>query len=186
MMMMMMIRTTVSKTCALSKTMPHNALYGKHRNTHITYCIIWNRLWRPRSLTLGSTTALLLGLRIIIPPKAWLSVNCECCVLSVEIPATGRSLVQRRPTESVCVTLIACNNDLYTYNEYALRGRGRDRRRPNEVLQREQTPGLVNGTSQSGKAQSAYSPPSSSANVKSRKAHSAYSPPSTSANVTIS
>ena len=73
------------------------------------------------------------------------------------------------------------------------------------LLKREQTPGLVNGTSQSGKVHSAYSTPSTPANItiwegtqclqynapvlptpQSRKAHSAYSPPSSSANITIS
>jgi hypothetical protein len=35
-----------------------------------------------RGLRRGSTAARLLGLRIRIPPAAWMSVSCECCVLS--------------------------------------------------------------------------------------------------------
>ena len=38
-------------------------------------------LW-PRSLRRGSAFARLLGLRVRIPPGLWMSVSCECCVLS--------------------------------------------------------------------------------------------------------
>jgi hypothetical protein len=42
-----------------------------------------------------------------------MSVSCECRVLSGTVSATGRSLVQRSPTERVCVSLsvIRCNNN---------------------------------------------------------------------------
>jgi hypothetical protein len=34
------------------------------------------------------------------PPREWMSVSCECCVLSGrEVSATGWSIVQRSPTE---------------------------------------------------------------------------------------
>ena len=36
----------------------------------------------PRGLRLGSGAARLLGLRVRIPPRAWISVPYECCVLS--------------------------------------------------------------------------------------------------------
>jgi hypothetical protein len=36
----------------------------------------------PRGLRRGSAAARLLGLRLPIPPEAWESVSCECCVLS--------------------------------------------------------------------------------------------------------
>jgi hypothetical protein len=36
----------------------------------------------PRGLMRGSTAARLLGLWIRIPRRAWMSVSCECCVLS--------------------------------------------------------------------------------------------------------
>jgi len=35
---------------------------------------------RPRGLMGGSAAARLLGLRVRIPPGAWISVCCECCV----------------------------------------------------------------------------------------------------------
>jgi hypothetical protein len=31
----------------------------------------------------GMRAACLLGLRVRIPPRAWISVSCECCVLSL-------------------------------------------------------------------------------------------------------
>ena len=36
----------------------------------------------PRGLRRGSAASRLLGLRVRIPPGAWMSVCCECCVLS--------------------------------------------------------------------------------------------------------
>jgi hypothetical protein len=36
----------------------------------------------PRALRCGSTAAPLLGLQVRIPSRAWMSVCCECCVLS--------------------------------------------------------------------------------------------------------
>ena len=38
----------------------------------------------------GSAAARLLGLRVRIPSGEWMSVSCECCVVS---------LIQRSPTE---------------------------------------------------------------------------------------
>ena len=51
----------------------------------------------PRGLRRGSAAVSLLGLRVRIPPGAWISVSCECCVLS------GRGLcygLVTRPEES--------------------------------------------------------------------------------------
>jgi hypothetical protein len=51
----------------------------------------------PRGLRRGSEAARLLGLWVRIPPEAWMSVSCECCVLS------GRGLCDElvpRPKES--------------------------------------------------------------------------------------
>jgi hypothetical protein len=54
----------------------------------------------PGGLRRGSADARLLGLRIRIPPGAWMFVCCECFVCcQVEVSATGRSLVQRSPTD---------------------------------------------------------------------------------------
>ena len=49
-----------------------------------------------RRLRRGSATARLQGLRVRIPPRARMSVSCECRVLSGrEVSATGRSLDQK-------------------------------------------------------------------------------------------
>jgi hypothetical protein len=56
---------------------------------------------------LKRVSASLLGLRVQIPPGAWMFVCCECCVCcQVEVSATGWSLVQRSSTDcgvSLCV-----------------------------------------------------------------------------------
>ena len=50
-----------------------------------------------RGLRRGSSASRLLGMRVRIPPGAWMSlVNVACC--QVEVSATSRSLVQRCPT----------------------------------------------------------------------------------------
>ena len=62
------------------------------------YIYLWcGRSQCPRSLMRGSAAARLLRLWVRIPPGAWISVSCECCVLS------GRGLCDGlicRPEES--------------------------------------------------------------------------------------
>jgi hypothetical protein len=64
------------------------------------YCQSYDYVSRsqwPCGLWRGSTAARLLGLWVRIPPRAWMSVCCECCVLS------GRVLCDElitRPEES--------------------------------------------------------------------------------------
>ena len=53
--------------------------------------------------------ARLLGLRVPIPPGTWMSV-VSFVLRHVEVYVTGRSLVQRSPTD--CVTVIIYNNNL--------------------------------------------------------------------------
>jgi hypothetical protein len=53
----------------------------------------------PRGLRRGFAAARLLGLRVRIPPGAWMCVSCECCLWSGEVCATGRSLVESSSTE---------------------------------------------------------------------------------------
>ena len=57
-----------------------------------------------RGLSRGSMTTRLLGLRVRIPPGVWMSVCCECCVLS------GRGLFDgpiTRPEESYRVSCVS-------------------------------------------------------------------------------
>jgi hypothetical protein len=55
-----------------------------------------------------STAARLLGLWVRIPPRAWMSVCCECC--QVEVSATGWSLVQRSHTD--CGVSKVCDREV--------------------------------------------------------------------------
>jgi hypothetical protein len=58
------------------------------QNTWISVLIIYIAIHRvsrsqwPRCVRRGSAAARLLGLRVRIPHRAWMSVSCECCVLS--------------------------------------------------------------------------------------------------------
>jgi hypothetical protein len=75
------------------------------------FCFIvppYNRSQWPNCLRRGSAAARLLGLRVRIPPEyGCLSfVSVVCC--QVGVSATGRSLVQRRPTKC-CVSV--CDRD---------------------------------------------------------------------------
>jgi hypothetical protein len=66
----------------------------KLRNFH---CMLQRRIWWLRGLRRRSAAARLLGLRVQILLGAWMSISCECCVLS------GRSFCDgpiRRPEES--------------------------------------------------------------------------------------
>ena len=58
----------------------------------------------------GSEADRLLVLWVRIPPVAWMSVSCECCVLS-EVSGSGRSLIQRSPTEC---TMSECDREAST------------------------------------------------------------------------
>jgi hypothetical protein len=56
----------------------------------------------PHVLWHGSAAARFLGLWVRIPPRAWMCVSCECCVLS------GRGLcvgLITRPEESLSVII---------------------------------------------------------------------------------
>jgi hypothetical protein len=46
------------------------------------YRVIASRSRWPRGLRRGSATDRLLGLRVQILPRAWISVSCECDVMS--------------------------------------------------------------------------------------------------------
>jgi hypothetical protein len=52
-----------------------------------------------RGLRRRSAAERLLGPWVRIPPGAWMFVSCECLCCQVEVSATGRSLVQRSPTD---------------------------------------------------------------------------------------
>jgi hypothetical protein len=61
----------------------------------------------PRGLRRRSAAERLLGSRVRIPPRAWMFVCCECLCCQVEVSETGRSLVQRSPTDrGVCLSVL--------------------------------------------------------------------------------
>ena len=73
----------------------------KHTHTHTqTNTHSQNRPKLPRGLRRGSAAARFLGLRVRIPPRAWISLSLVSVVCyQVEVSAKGWSLAQRRPTE---------------------------------------------------------------------------------------
>jgi len=64
-----------------------------------------------RSKRRGSAAVRLPGLWVRNPPLALMCVSCASCVLQVEASATVRSLVERRPTEFVSMSVLGCNNN---------------------------------------------------------------------------
>jgi len=71
-----------------------------------------------RGIRLGSGAARLLGLWFRIPSAEWMSVCCECCVLSVRGLLLGADPSSRGdlPTMYVSVSAVRYNITLYTYN----------------------------------------------------------------------
>jgi len=63
------------------------------------------RSFWPRRLRCRSAAARLLELRVRMPMGAWMTVACELVCCQLLDSAAGRSLVQRSPTDWVCVLL---------------------------------------------------------------------------------
>jgi hypothetical protein len=75
----------------------HNPMFVPKRKWTLGFRKARRRSQCSRGLRRRFAVARLLGLRVRIPPGAWMSVSCECCVLS------GRGLCVRlitRPEES--------------------------------------------------------------------------------------
>jgi len=97
-----------------------------HEST-VTAKLLWSFLhhkWLPsecrwpRGLRSGFTAVHLLGLRVRILWGGWMSlVSVVCC--QVGVSASGWSIVQRSPTDCLCVSLsvIRGNNNLEPFNE---------------------------------------------------------------------
>jgi hypothetical protein len=84
-----------------------SSLYGSRLKYTRTGCC--RKTWRKRR----SKAVLLLGLRVRIPPGAWMPIFFEC--RKIEVYTTGQSVVQRSPTECgvwcVCVWSWNINNE---------------------------------------------------------------------------
>jgi hypothetical protein len=81
----------------------HDVLETEHFNCKQMDISLQSRSQWPRSQRHRSAAARVMGLRVRIPPSAWRSVFCECCVLS------GRGLcvgLITRPEESYRVWCI--------------------------------------------------------------------------------
>ena len=79
--------------------------WGKSKKIVLVYSCL-SRLQWPSGLRRRSSVAPLLGLRVRIPRRAWMSVFCVVC-LRIGVSATGRSLGQKSPTYygvTVCST----------------------------------------------------------------------------------
>jgi hypothetical protein len=63
---------------------------------HVVFIFTCLPRWS-RGLRLKSAASRLLGLRVRIPPGAWMSIFCEFVCFQVDVSATNRSLVQRSP-----------------------------------------------------------------------------------------
>jgi hypothetical protein len=76
-------------------------------NLYFQSVVLNGRFRWPHGIGRGSAAARLLGLRVRIPPRSWITVSCECCVLAsrgfCDGPITG-------PEESyrVCYALTEC------------------------------------------------------------------------------
>jgi hypothetical protein len=62
--------------------------------------IFWSRYRWPRGLRRGPAAVRMLGLRVRIPPGAWMSVSCECCQRSLQ----RADPLSRGVVWSVCVS----------------------------------------------------------------------------------
>jgi hypothetical protein len=69
------------KACSLNQFLTCSQLDCKCERRFPYSTNIRRSRW-PRGLRRGSAAAGLLGLKVRIPPGAWMSVCCECCVLS--------------------------------------------------------------------------------------------------------
>jgi hypothetical protein len=84
------------------------ARHGKLIEIFLCFIISTGRSQWPCGLWRGSTVARLLGSRVRIPPGEWMSVCCECCVLS------GRGLCDGLIThleESYRVWCVMCDRE---------------------------------------------------------------------------
>jgi len=91
-------------------------LCASYLNFITTHAVTWN-VPIPvalRGLRRGSAAACLLGLRVRIPPGKWMSLSCECCVLSGRGLCLGLII---RPDESYRVSCV-----LWAWSRSPVRG----------------------------------------------------------------
>jgi hypothetical protein len=74
------------------------------KDFYFLICFRWS-LW-PHGLRRGSATARLLGLRVRIPTRAWMSVSCECCVVRWRSLRRADHLFRAVLPSVVCLSVI--------------------------------------------------------------------------------
>jgi hypothetical protein len=82
-----------------------------HRLTHIPVIILSYMVIVPLPVATRSAVARLLGLRVRIPPGAWKSLPCECCVLSGRVPCVGLITVPEESYRVWCVWVWLWSHD---------------------------------------------------------------------------
>jgi hypothetical protein len=65
----------------LKLTIPQVTYMAKRWQRWSTF-YTWYRRFEPMPVAAGSKAARLFGMRVRIPPGTWMSVSCDCCVLS--------------------------------------------------------------------------------------------------------
>ena len=81
-------------------------------------CIFRDRFQRPRGLRCGEATAGFLGLLVRFLPKARISLLVSVVCYQVEVSTTGRTLVQRSPTECECLCHWVWSGVTITFYKY--------------------------------------------------------------------
>ena len=72
---------------------------------------LFSRSQWQRGVRRGSAAVYLQGMRVRIPSGTWMSLSGKCCVLSGRSLCDGLSLVQRSPTEYVCICVCVSECD---------------------------------------------------------------------------
>ena len=115
---------------ALSVRIPSDSLTTLHYVKRIFACETENR---PTPVAARSAAVRLLGLRVRIPPSAWMSVSCECCLLSCRGLCDGPIPRPGGVRQSVCVSqsVIRCDNYPLQLQRVGRRGQTKKKRKIN-------------------------------------------------------
>jgi len=97
------------------RTLPGTYRYGVTRSVHLAYCLRlflvemkykYRRTQWPCGLRRKSAATRLLGLWVLIPPKAWISVSCECLVSHIGL--CDGPIPHLEESYRVCVSSVEC------------------------------------------------------------------------------
>jgi hypothetical protein len=99
------------RTCQFQRLVKINLLSWRINiiDQNLFIYFLFCRFRWPRSLKRGSAAARLLGFRVRILPGAWISLSCECCVLSGRGLCDGPIPLPEEPYRGWCVWVWARN-----------------------------------------------------------------------------